>query len=655
MRSPFVHSFIDWTAYWAVRLTAFGVRRIPLRIALALGNGIGLLGYFLSSRRGVAYANLKAAFPLSTAPQRKQWTREHYRHLGMCGAEMMRFPVLTAEESRHLVKSPENEYENYLRLLGEKRGLILLTAHLGNWELSQIVEAVRGRPLAVLARKQKYRRLDGLLHSFRQQFGSIAIGKERGEIRGLIRYLRQGGCVGMLADQSGGDEGIWVRFFGRLTTAPRGPMALALKFNVPVLPAAMVRREGPNHVLSFDPSFQLVRTGDFEKDILINTQNYLHLLEALITRFPSQWLWGHKRWKRTRTKRLLLLSDGKPGHVKQSEALIQEVLEKGRHKKPPYEILVEKIEVRFRGALAKRLFPFFAFLGMPWAQGRLRWLGLFLVPECAGKLERSNPDWIVSTGASLAPLNLLLRRENLAKSIVLMKPSFPFNFFQYELALIPKHDRGRMPLDHFRIQGAFSRMEPEAFETSRELLARSLRDPSRVRLGLFLGGETRGFKPSVADVLSLVGEIERSCEKWGGDFLVTTSRRTPEEVSQFLRERLRVHPRCQLCVIASEDKRPEVVPGMMALAETLIVTEDSLSMISEALSALKRVVVVKMSRNGLPRKHFRFQEFLKKEWGVPVVEIERLADALGNGEAPRFPDFLERERTQVREKLECLF
>lgn len=636
-------------------MTAFWVRRIPLRLALALGSGIGTLGFFVSDRRRVAYINLKAAFPLSTVQQRKRWTREHYQHLGMCGAEIMRFPILTEEESRRWVKSPENEYENYLRLLGEKKGLILLTAHLGNWELSQIVEAVRGRPLAVLARKQKYRRLDGLLHSFRQQFGSIAIGKERGEIRGLIRFLRKGGCVGMLADQSGGDEGIWVRFFGRLTTAPRGPMALALKFNVPVLPAAIVRREGPNHVLSFDPSFQLVRTGDFEKDIQINTQNYLHLLEALITRFPSQWLWGHKRWKRTRTKRILLLSDGKPGHVKQSEALIQEVLEKGRQKKPPYEILVERIEVRFQSAWAKWFFPFFAFLGMPWAQGRLRWLGLFLVPECAEQLERANADWIISTGASLAPLNFLLKRENLAKSVVLMKPSFPFNFFQYDLALIPKHDRGRMPADHFRIQGAFSRMEPEVLETSKGLLARSLRDPSRVRLGLFLGGETRGFKPSVADTLNLLSEIERACEKWGGDFLVTTSRRTPEAVSQFLRERLLAHPRCQLCVIASEDKRPEVVPGMMALAETLVVTEDSLSMISEALSAGKRVVVVKMPRNGLSRKHFRFQEFLKKEWGVPVVEIERLADVLENGKAPGFLDFVARERAQVREKLECLF
>jgi len=149
--------------------------------------------------------------------------------------------------------------------------------------------------------------------------------------------------------------------------------------------------------------------------------------------------------------------------------------------------------------------------------------------------------------------------------------------------------------------------------------------------------------------------MERVGERVNGDYLVTTSRRTPEDVNHFLRERLKQPSHCQLCVIASEDRRPEVVPGMMALADFLIVTEDSLSMISEALSSGKRVVVVKVHRNSLPRKHYRFQEILRTEWGVPVVEIEKLSEVLLRGEFCSPRRRLEEERNKIQERVESLF
>lgn len=642
---------LDWIGYWMVRLIGSVVQRLSLEKAIHLGRRAGGLVYLLSGRRQLAYANLKAAFPESTAQERKRWTKEMFENLGMSGVEILRFPILRKEDvDRCLIN---HGYEIYLEHRQRKKGLILLTAHMGNWELPQIVEGLRGRPLIVLARRQKYKRLDELLNSFREYYGSVSVGKGGG-IRDLIRGLRQGGCVGVLGDQAGRDDGVWVRFFGRLTLSPRGPMALALKLGVPVLPVFFVRRHGPYHDLFIEPPFNRVETGERDKDIEANTQNYIRLLESYLLRYPSQWLWGHKRWKRTRTKRMTILSDGKRGHVKQSEALVKEFLAKGSEATPPYEMFVEKIEVQFRSAWRKKLFPCFAFFFIPWAQGRLRWLRAFLSPESADRLERCRSDLVVSAGASLVPLNLCLVRENLAKSVVLMKPGFPFNLFRYDLALIPAHDRGLLPRGSYRLRGSLSGIDAETLEVSKRLLARSIKNPERVRLSLFLGGETRRFQISLSKVEELLSELERASERLGGDFLVTASRRTPEAVNQLLLDRLSRHPRCQLCVIPSQDGRPEVVPGMMALADFLIVTEDSLSMISEALSSGKTVVVVKMGRNGLPKKHDRFQTLLCKEWGVPVVETERLSEALEKGNMQDFRERFEQERMKIREKLESL-
>ncbi|MBI2166829.1 MAG: mitochondrial fission ELM1 family protein [Candidatus Omnitrophica bacterium] len=645
-------AFLDGTGYWTLRLIAFWVRRLPLETSLALGRAIGRAVHFFSRRRRVAYTHLKAAFPHSAPRERKQWTRELFEHLGMSGVEIMRVPVLSESEINRYVTN--HGYENYLELRQSGRGLILLTAHLGNWELSQIAEGLRGRPMTVLTRRQKHKQLDRLLSSFRQYYGSRAVDKGSG-IRDLIRTLRQGGSVGVLGDQSGGKNGVWVRFFGRLTTAPRGPMALALKFGVPVLPVFMVRRKGPCHDLYFRPdALELVRTGDYEKDIEINTQRYIEILESTLARYPSQWLWGHKRWKRNRTQRIVLLSDGKPGHVKQSETLLEEIRAVGGKAAPPYEILAETVEVRFASKWRRRLFPVFALFFMPWAQGRLRRLRFFLTPECAERIEQVNPDIVISAGTRLVPLNLCLGRENLSKSVVVMKPGFPFNLFRYDLALVPFHDRGLLPRGTVRIQGALSPAGPEALESSKRKLIGSLPNPERVRLGLFLGGETRGFKLLLPEVENLIRQMEQASEAAAGDYLVTTSRRTPEKICRFLQEQLNENSRCQLCVIASQDRRPEVVPGMMALADFLIVTEDSLSMISEAVSSGKAVVVVKMSSDGLPRKHTRFQESLKKDWGVPVVSVGELAATLGKIRRVPAGEFLKRERNEIREKLEGL-
>ena len=126
-----IHALLDGGGYAIVRSIAFLIRRLSLESALAWGRGFGTLASYFDKRRKVAYVNLKSAFPESQVRERKRWTQAMFRHLGMTGVEIMRFPILREEEASRFVT--HHGYENYLAHRKSGKGVILLTAHMGNW------------------------------------------------------------------------------------------------------------------------------------------------------------------------------------------------------------------------------------------------------------------------------------------------------------------------------------------------------------------------------------------------------------------------------------------------------------------------------------------------------------------------------------------
>lgn len=315
------------------------------------------------------------------------------------------------------------------------------------------------------------------------------------------------------------------------------------------------------------------------------------------------------------------------------------------------EYPTQTLQVRFRSEARRKLFPWFAFFFIPWAQGRLGWLRFFFTPEMQKALEEASADFIISAGSGLIPLNLCLARDNRAKSMVVMKPSFPFNLFRYDLALVPAHDTGLMPRETFRTLLAPSRMDPAALEESAQTLRGHLRDPARVKFGIFLGGPTRRFTMDLADIEKLFSLLQR-ISKREGDYLVTTSRRTPDSICRFLKEKVSRDPSCQMLVIAAEDSRPEVAGGMMALADIVMVTEDSISMISEAVSAGKKVIVLSFGSNGLPDKHRRFQQILARESAVVVANLNDLEKKITSSQNQPYADTIREENAALRARLQ---
>ena len=650
-----MRDFWDRLAVVFLRALTAGLSKLPVSTTIRLGRAVGRLTFFFSGRRRVAYADLKAALGETyTARQRWQIVREHYAHLGETAVEILVFPRIDhAYIRQHTATYHEERLHEVLRA---GKGLIFVTAHLGNWELSQIVVTeFFGKRIYVLARDQKYRRLNAFLNELRGSHGSVAASRGIG-IRDLLRALRRNELIGMLVDQDAGKTGgLILPFFGRKTTIPTGAFELAHRTGAVILPCFMPRHQGTFHDFFICEPISVT-----EQNYEPQVRHFLAVLEDFIRRFPSQWLWGSKRWKYTWTKRVLVLSDGKPGHVKQSETLAAQFETiQTQYGRPGMEYLKSTLPVEFKSQFHKRIFPWFAFFFIPWAQGRLSWLRFFFTPETQKAIEASSADFIISAGASLIPLNLCLARESRAKSLVLMKPSFPFNFYRYDLALIPAHDRGIMPRgDSFRHRLALSRMAPAELEEAGEKFRQGLRDPARVKFSIFLGGPTRRFQMETAEVRKFFSVMEELAGAYG-DFLVTTSRRTPEEISKFLKNEIAKNSSCQKVVIAAEDPRPEVAPGMMALADILIVTEDSISMISEAVSSGKRVVVLGFERNGLPVKHRRFKEILERDAAIVTArpatlkeKIEELEARMENDVAKDEDHLANKEETALRKRLQ---
>jgi len=199
-------------------------------------------------------------------------------------------------------------FEHLEKAVAAKKGVIALTGHFGNWELLGAYVVHRGIPLRVVGTALEDPRLDEMLVSTRNLAGytNIARGKDTKEI---LRSLQQGDALGMLIDQDTKVAGVFVDFFGIPAHSPVGPVLLARKYEVPIVPIFMWLKEDLTYQLECFPPLQLIRTDDASHDLQANTQQCSDIYEQMIRRHPEQWVWMHKRWK-TRPKKAEEKKDG---------------------------------------------------------------------------------------------------------------------------------------------------------------------------------------------------------------------------------------------------------------------------------------------------------------------------------------------------------
>ena len=275
-----------------LKLIGLVPRKLAQRMADLLGR---ILFSVVKKHRRIAIGNLTYAFGHEKQPQEiEKIARQVFINLAKV--------VFEVGWSLHLKESQFAEYfkidgYHHIKNAYEKgKGVLALTAHFGNWELLTVIGAMIKFPIDIVVRPLDFKPLDHFILNLRTRFGGKIIPKER-SIHAIIRSLHRRDIVVLLMDQNvDWYEGVFVDFMGHRACTSKGLALLALKTGVPVIPVFMIR-EKSGFRAEFGPEIVTVKTGDRQRDIETNTQEYNRVIENFIRLYPDQWFWVHQRWK----------------------------------------------------------------------------------------------------------------------------------------------------------------------------------------------------------------------------------------------------------------------------------------------------------------------------------------------------------------------
>lgn len=274
-----------------------GIGAVPRSTALRVGAALGAIAWWSLPRlRQTGLRNLELAFPSMAPEERARLLRRLYRNLGWQLAEFCRLPGYTRQNTQSLIRY--EGLEHYLAARDKNKGVLIVTGHLGAWELSSFWHSLMGYPMAMVIRRLDNPRVDRLVNGIRCLHGNRVLHKDD-FARGLLSAMRQGETVGILMDTNmTPPQGVFVPFFGVEACTASGLARVALRTGAAVLPGFLVWEEAEKkYVLHFGEEMALVRTGDDERDTLTNTARFTAAMESFVRRYPDQWLWVHRRWK----------------------------------------------------------------------------------------------------------------------------------------------------------------------------------------------------------------------------------------------------------------------------------------------------------------------------------------------------------------------
>jgi KDO2-lipid IV(A) lauroyltransferase len=282
--------------YAALRAFTAALSPLGVRGAGRVASTIAELGYWpFGVRRGVTERQIRAAFPEFDAAKVEAVARESYRNLGRVTVEASLLSTMPAGSVLQFFgPSPSWERLEKARALG--KGVILISGHIGNWELAAAYIAARNVPVSAIARGMSNPLSDAYIHATRLRLG-VDIMHDQEAVRRVPRALRDGRAVGVLSDQATvGLASTYVNFFGRPAKTPRGAAVFALRGDVPVVFLAAVRQpDGQYECVCED--IEVTHTGDREKDVDDIIRRFTTVLENLVRKYPGQYFWQHRRWK----------------------------------------------------------------------------------------------------------------------------------------------------------------------------------------------------------------------------------------------------------------------------------------------------------------------------------------------------------------------
>jgi len=290
-------AIINFISFIFLYFFALPFKFLPYRSCLALGRSLGSFAHAVSARhRRIADENIRFAFPEMTESERKKMIRAHFRCIGTVVSDSLYAPRIDqAWMDQYLVYQGDSlETEN--RVLAEKCGVVMISGHLGSWEVLVHMVGLRWKG-AGLYKKIKNPLVDNWYRGMRESSGIRLIPVE--DSSQVIKELKKGQWVGFGADQNAGKSGIFINFMNRPASTFQGTVLMAYLTGAKMMYYSVVRGEEDRLCVRCVDMGSIDKKAFPDRDTAVRvfTEKWSALLEEDIRRYPEQYFWVHRRWR----------------------------------------------------------------------------------------------------------------------------------------------------------------------------------------------------------------------------------------------------------------------------------------------------------------------------------------------------------------------
>ena len=292
-------SFRRRLEYVAFLIISFPVKYLSAKMVYRLGKIFGCLLFKIGGKRKkIAQNNLEIAFGDSkTYLEKEKIILNSFCNSALSLLQCVWVGASPKERIKEIIPNPPTGVENFQKCLERKKGMFVLVAHYGNWELMGISHGYLGlTPLHSIVRKLDNPYLDRLAENFRCVSGNSIFYKTEPPLR-MVRTVKKNGCIAVMMDQNTAKGGIFVDFFGKPAATARSIALLSISTGAAILPFFSFPEKNGQYRIQYGPEISFTPSGDKEKDVFDLTQRCVSFLESVIRETPDPWMWVHRRWK----------------------------------------------------------------------------------------------------------------------------------------------------------------------------------------------------------------------------------------------------------------------------------------------------------------------------------------------------------------------
>lgn len=283
-----------WLYYLLKAISTF-VSWLPYKLVVIIGKGLGRIYHKVAKKQRLrAEATIKECLGYNDE-QAYETIRRVFIQLAITFMEMLYMPALNKDNIKKYVEfdRPEVLWD----AVNEGKGVVMLACHMDNWEWLGAALAMNGFPLSAVEKPQPNRVYSDFMNELRRNAGQEIFARGSNEIIGCARAMKKGRMLGLIADQDGGYDGIFVPFLGKMASTPQGPAYFARKFKAPIIPIFIIRNpDGYGHKAIVKDPIRYEFTGDNKADDYNVTLKMTQEVEKVIKEYPDNWLWFQHRW-----------------------------------------------------------------------------------------------------------------------------------------------------------------------------------------------------------------------------------------------------------------------------------------------------------------------------------------------------------------------